>query len=175
MALSQRTLERTDAALKKLSDSLPTSLRGPVERVRKLLDPIRQREILIAKLRAKVARYEAQLADVRRDLDREHGDLLSARMKVSEIEEAAAQTQKAAFDAALDQTRREENANQTSSVMTRELKSGLANVGASLKLLSEEARSLKGGESIAKELEACQFQLGQAADLVENLRFFLRE
>ncbi|MBI5623915.1 MAG: hypothetical protein HY924_09065 [Elusimicrobia bacterium] len=174
MAFSQAALERADAALKELSSRLPQSLRGPVERIRKLLDPIRQREALIGKLRAKVARCESQLVEVRRDLEREHAALIASRMKVSEVEETAAQAQKTAFDTALDQTRREESANQTASVMTRELKSLLVNAGASLKLLAEEARASLPEDSLAKELESCQYQLGKAVDLVENLRFYLR-
>ncbi|MBI5882709.1 MAG: hypothetical protein HZB91_06350 [Elusimicrobia bacterium] len=175
MAFSHRSLERADAALKRLSDSLPQALRGSIDKVRKVLDPIRQREALIAKLRSKVARYESQLAGVRRDLDREHADLITARMKACKIEEAAALTQKNAFDAALDQSKREEKANQTASVMTRELKNALVRVAASLNILAEEARLRRNGDEDAKELESCQYQLGQAADLVENLRFYLKQ
>lgn len=175
MAFSHRSLERADAALKSLADSLPRALRGPIDRARRFLDPIRQREALVGKLQAKLARYEAQLARVKADLDHEHADLITARMKVCEVEEIAARTEKEAFDAALSQSKREESANQTSSVLTRELKSVLSNVSASLKLLGEDLSGRKDGESAVKDLEAARWQLAKSVDLVDNLRFFLKE
>ncbi|MBI4677593.1 MAG: hypothetical protein HY748_08420 [Elusimicrobia bacterium] len=175
MAFSQRSLERADAVLKKLADALPKACRAPVERVRKALDPIRQREALIGKFRAKIARYEAQIAEFKTELDHEHSELIAARMKASEAEELAAQSRKAAFDAVRSQSEREETANQAASVLTQELKTALANVSASLKIAAEETRLRKDGESIAKELEMARYQLGKAADLIENLRFYLRD
>lgn len=175
MTSRKGALEKADAFLKKLSGLMPRFIREPIERLRHDIDPIRERDATIAKQKARIARLESQVETLDGELQRERSELLAVRIRISEVEEAAAKSQKEAFDTALNQSERELSANQECAVLTREVQSLLSHIGAQLKLLGEEARGRKETEGFVKELESVQYGLGKTQDLVNNIRFFLKD